>query len=261
MFDSFRRDNVGCASALHRFDAAGAGFTKMEMQWLQWNDLLGPKRMRGLGPKLPDLNERNRELEALVQARALALELAIERLERERSTDWLTDISNRRNFEHMLAQEWNRAIRSGLPLGLVILDVDHFKRFNDKYGHLAGDGCLLALGHALARAARRAGDLVARYGGEEFVVLLPDTTVAHALRVASQIQLGVWSLSLPHTGTTAGIVTCSIGVACLTVTEQLTSNELVWRADAALYRAKRSGRNCTVLATESEMSGEGMKKR
>jgi diguanylate cyclase (GGDEF)-like protein len=205
---------------------------------------------------LSDLNERNRELEALVKARTHALEAAIDRLELESNTDWLTGISNRRNFERMLAQEWNRAIRTGLPLGLVILDVDHFKRFNDRYGHQAGDGCLLAIAHALTRTARRAGELVARYGGEEFVVLLPNTTVVHALRVASQIQLGVWSLSLPHADTAPGIVTCSLGVACLTVAEMLTSDDLVRRADLALYRAKRSGRNCVVLATESEAPGE-----
>lgn len=191
-----------------------------------------------------------------MKARTHALEVAIDRLELESNTDWLTGISNRRNFERMLAQEWNRAIRTGLPLGLIILDVDHFKRFNDRYGHQAGDGCLMALAHSLTRTARRAGELVARYGGEEFVVLLPNTTVVHALRVASQIQLGVWSLSLPHAGTAPGIVTCSLGVACLTVAELLTSDDLVRRADLALYRAKRSGRNCVVLATESEASGE-----
>jgi diguanylate cyclase (GGDEF)-like protein len=205
---------------------------------------------------LSDLNERNRELEALVKLRTHALELANERLELESNTDWLTGISNRRNFERMLAQEWNRAIRTGLPLGLIILDVDHFKRFNDRYGHQAGDGCLLALASALTRAARRAGELVARYGGEEFVVLLPNTAVSHALRVASQIQLRVWSLSLPHADTAPGIVTFSLGVACLNATEQLTGDELVRRADLALYRAKRSGRNCVLLATESEISGE-----
>jgi diguanylate cyclase (GGDEF)-like protein len=205
---------------------------------------------------LSDLNERNRELEALVKVRTHALEVAIDRLELESNTDWLTGISNRRNFERMLVQEWNRAIRTGLPLGLIILDVDHFKRFNDRYGHQAGDGCLLALAHALTRTARRAGELVARYGGEEFVVLLPNTTVLHALRVASQIQLGVWSLSIQHADTAPGIVTCSLGIACLNAAEPQTSDELVWRADVALYRAKRSGRNCAALATESETLDE-----
>jgi diguanylate cyclase (GGDEF)-like protein len=202
------------------------------------------------------MNERNRELEALVIARTYALKVANERLELESNTDWLTGLANRRNFERMLAQEWNRAIRTGLHLGLIILDVDYFKRFNDRYGHQAGDGCLLALARALARTARRAGELVARYGGEEFVVLLPNTTVAHSLRVASQIQLGVWSMSMPHADTAPGIVTCSLGVACLTASKQLTSDELVRRADRALYRAKRSGRNCAVLATEPDASDE-----
>lgn len=217
---------------------------------------MGPGQTHRPDRKLSRLKERNRELEALVKARTHALEVAINRLEQESNTDWLTGISNRRNFERIFAQEWNRAIRTGLPLGLVMLDVDHFKRFNDRYGHQAGDCCLRALAHALTRTARRAGELVARFGGEEFVVLLPNTTVDHALRVASQIQLAVWSLSLPHADTATGIVTCSLGVACLTVAEQLTSDKLVWRADLALYRAKRSGRNCVVLATESEISGQ-----
>jgi diguanylate cyclase (GGDEF)-like protein len=205
---------------------------------------------------LSDLNERNRELEALVKARTHALEVAIDRLELESNTDWLTGISNRRNFERLLAQEWNRAIRTGLPLGLIILDVDHFKRFNDRYGHQAGDDCLRALARALTRTARRAGELVARYGGEEFVLLLPNTTEHHALRVARQIQLGVWSLSIQHADTAPGIVTCCLGVACLNPSEPQTSDELVGRADVALYRAKRTGRNCVVLATESETLDE-----
>jgi len=202
------------------------------------------------------MNERNRELEALVIARTYALKVANERLELESNTDWLTNLANRRSFERMLAQEWNRAIRTGLPIGLIILDVDYFKRFNDRYGHQAGDGCLLALARALTRTARRAGELVARYGGEEFVLLLPNTTVTRALRVASQIQLGVWSLSMPHSDTAPGIVTCSLGVACVTASKQLTSDELLRRADLALYRAKRSGRNCALMATEPDTSGE-----
>jgi len=201
---------------------------------------------------LSDLNERNRELEALVKARTHALEAAIERLELESNTDWLTGTSNRRNFERLLAQEWNRAVRTGLPLGLILLDVDHFKRFNDRHGHQAGDDCLRALARALTRSARRAGELVARYGGEEFAVLLPNTTVRHAMRVACQIQLGVWSLSIQHPDTGPGIVTFSLGVACMNPAEGFTSDDLVRRADMALYRAKRSGRNCARSATESE---------
>ena len=202
------------------------------------------------------LEERNRELEALVEERTRALEEVNGKLELQSNTDWLTGISNRRNFDSMLEQEWCRAARTGLPLGLVIIDVDHFKHFNDIYGHQAGDRCLQALTRALTQSVRRAGELVARYGGEEFVVLLPNTTALQALEVASHIQQEVRSLAMPHIGTAPGIVTLSLGVACLAVSQELSSEDLVRQADVALYRAKRAGRNCVTLAAESETEME-----
>jgi len=134
--------------------------------------------------------------------------------------------------------------------------VVHSKHFNDIYGHQAGDSCLQALTRALTWTARRAGDLVARYGGEEFVVLLPNSNVPQCLEVSRRIQQEVWSLKLPHAETSPGIVTFSLGVACLAVSKRLVRDNLVQRADVALYRAKRSGRNCAMLATESETSDE-----
>jgi len=225
------------------------------MQWLQGRNPWARANIKAES-RLADLNERNCELEALVKARTDALERAVDRLKLESNTDWLTGVSNRRNFERMLTQEWNRAIRTGLPLGLILLDVDHFKRFNDRYGHQAGDDSLRALARALTRTARRAGELVARYGGEEFVVLLPNATVRDALRVACQIQHGVWSLSIQNPDTAPGIVTVSLGVACVTVSNDINSDDLLRRADVVLYRAKRSGRNCAVLASESEALDE-----
>jgi diguanylate cyclase (GGDEF)-like protein len=192
---------------------------------------------------LKGLQERNRELETLVEQRTRALADANHRLEIMSHTDGLTGIANRRSFDRALAHEWNREQRAGKPLALLMLDVDLFKQFNDHYGHLAGDDCLKALAQAMAPAARRAGDLVARYGGEEFVVLLPDTSAHDALEVGRLIQRAIWSLSLPHTETPAGIVTVSIGVASLVPSSQQTPEELVRRADAALYLAKQSGRN------------------
>jgi diguanylate cyclase (GGDEF)-like protein len=202
------------------------------------------------------LEERNRELEALVDERTRKLEEVNEELEVQSNTDWLTGISNRRSFDCVLSKEWNRAARSGLTLGLVILDVDLFKHFNDIYGHLAGDNCLRELARALTRTVRRAGELVARFGGEEFVVLLPNTSVPNALEAARQIQQEVSSLALPHTDTPTGIVTFNLGVACVTASSQINSDDLLRQADVALYRAKRSGRNCVVLATESEILDE-----
>ena len=199
---------------------------------------------------LEGLHERNRELETLVEERTRALEQANSKLEALSYTDALTGIANRRNFDRMLAQEWNRGQRGGTPLALVLLDVDHFKHFNDHYGHLAGDACLRAVAGALVQAGRRAGDLPARYGGEEFVVLLPDTGLDDALETARYIQNAIRSLALPHAETFPGIVTASLGVASLVPSKQHIPEDLVRQADSALYCAKQSGRNCLQLATD-----------
>ena len=121
------------------------------------------------------LLERNDYLESLVEQRTRALEEANFQLELLSNTDGLTGIANRRSFDMALDEEWNRARRADIPLALIILDVDHFKHFNDHYGHLAGDDCLRSLTQALLKEVRRSGELVARYGGEEFVVLMPDS--------------------------------------------------------------------------------------
>ncbi|WP_316977409.1 diguanylate cyclase [Shumkonia mesophila] len=195
------------------------------------------------------LHERNRELEAIVEERTAALEDAKTRLEALSNTDGLTGIANRRAFDGMLAQEWKRGQRAGTPLALIMLDVDHFKKFNDRYGHPAGDRCLQALAGALAQAGRRAGELAVRYGGEEFVMLLPNTGGHDALETAHHIQQGVWALALPHADAPTGIVTVSLGVASLVPSAQLNPEDLVQQADSALYSAKLSGRNCVRSAT------------
>jgi diguanylate cyclase (GGDEF)-like protein len=196
------------------------------------------------------LQQRNHELEELVKERTRALEEANNKLELLSNTDGLTGIANRRSFDHRLAQEWNRTKRAGTISTLIMLDVDNFKHYNDHYGHPAGDDCLRALAQALALVVRRAGDLVARYGGEEFVVLLPDANGRDALETARHIQNAVWSLALPHAGTSPGIVTFSLGVASLVPSGQHSPEDLVGRADAALYRAKQAGRNCVQSAPD-----------
>jgi diguanylate cyclase (GGDEF)-like protein len=195
------------------------------------------------------LQKRNTELEKLVDERTHALENANRKLELLSNTDGLTGVANRRSFDHMLTEEWNRARRAGTSLAVVMLDVDNFKHFNDHFGHLAGDDCLRALAQALVKAGRRAGELVARYGGEEFVVLLPGMDMADALDAAQHMQREVWSLALPHAETAPGIVTFSLGVASLVPSEQHCPEDLVRQADAALYRAKEAGRNCLQSAT------------
>ena len=197
---------------------------------------------------LKGLQTRNSQLEALVEERTRALEEANFKLELLSNTDGLTGIANRRSFDLVLEQEWNRAQRSDIPLALIMLDVDHFKRFNDHYGHLAGDDCLRALTQVLLKEVRRSGEVVARYGGEEFVVLMPDTDVHAALEAAQRIQQAVWLLAMPHAGIPRGMVTFSLGVASLSPSPQYVSDDLVRQADLALYRAKESGRDRIELA-------------
>lgn len=189
------------------------------------------------------LHERNRRLEALVEERTQALKVANDQLDALSNTDALTGIANRRSFDRMLAQEWVRGERRGMPLALIMLDVDLFKHYNDHYGHLAGDLCLQTLAQALVRAGRRAGELAARYGGEEFAVLLPETSAHEALEAARRIRHEVGALALPHALTSPGNVTVSLGVASLVPSRHVVAEELVRRADAALYRAKMAGRD------------------
>ena len=198
---------------------------------------------------LKGLQERNIHLEALVEERTRELEEVNNKLEFLSNTDGLTGVANRRNFDHILTQEWNRALRSGSPLALVMLDVDNFKHYNDCYGHLAGDDCLRAIAQTLVKSGRRAGEMVARYGGEEFVVLIPGASVHDALEGAQHMQHEVWSLALPHEEISPGIVTVSLGVASLVPSKQHIAEDLIRQADSALYRAKESGRNRIQLST------------
>jgi diguanylate cyclase (GGDEF)-like protein len=193
---------------------------------------------------LKNLCQKNLELEALAEERTRALEEANAKLKLLSNTDGLTGIANRRNFDQALAVEWNRAQRSGTPLSLIMLDVDHFKHYNDQYGHLAGDDCLCAIASALSLGGQRASDMTGRFGGEEFVVLLPNTDQGGALEIARRIRQEVMNLGIPHADTVADVVTVSLGVASLTPTQRNNPEMLLREADAALYRAKQSGRNC-----------------
>ena len=198
---------------------------------------------------IEELRQRNRELEALVAERTQALAQVNHRLELLSNTDGLTGIANRRHFDDALAREWARAQRAAAPLALILLDVDVFKHFNDHYGHLAGDACLRTLATTLAQVgARREGELAARFGGEEFVVLLPGADLAAAAEVARHVQEAIHQLALPHEGAPHGIVTVSFGVASLQPQRDQLPEELVRRADRAMYRAKQGGRNRIELA-------------
>ncbi|MDB4882144.1 MAG: Diguanylate cyclase protein [Gemmatimonadetes bacterium] len=191
----------------------------------------------------------------------LRMKRMADELRRIATTDLLTGVSNRRGFDESLHREWRRARRCDEPLALLLIDVDHFKLFNDHYGHPAGDACLRSIAQALVTAGQRPGDVVARYGGEEFAILLPQTQRGGAAHIAHEILGAMESLALPHEASpTARHCTVSIGVACFddesacwvpfspttrytrdqSVTP--TANDLVHAADKALYSAKHAGR-------------------
>ena len=158
--------------------------------------------------------------------------------------DGLTGIANRRRFDEALLREWRRCARSHLPLSLVMLDVDHFKAYNDHYGHQAGDECLRAVAALLDEQMKRPGDLAARYGGEEFICLLPETDVDGATRVAERLRQAVAGHRLPHAlSPVGGHVTISLGVSSAMPLGEAPPDGLTQLADRLLYEAKRSGRN------------------
>lgn len=183
--------------------------------------------------------ERNRMLEALVTERTRALAEAHQRFEVLRNTDELTGIPNRRHFDHLLAQAWERCRGLQTPLALLLLELDQFQQFNDQYGLLAGDACLQAMAQTLGQVGiRREGDRVARFGGELFAVLLPDSSEADALALAERLHQALKALALPHEGTPTGMVTAHISVASLVPQPGQDSQTLVRRADAALRNEK-----------------------
>lgn len=177
------------------------------------------------------------------QAEAL-LEQAVAELARQATLDGLTGLANRRRFDEVLSQEWRRARRDTLAIALLVIDADHFKSFNDQYGHHAGDRFIRQVADAARDNIRRPGDLVARYGGEEFVAILPNTDLFGAIEVAEAVRQAVLDLRLPHDGNPLGHASISIGVACaLPQPGDEDPMALFTFADDALYAAKRAGRN------------------
>ncbi len=179
-------------------------------------------------------------------------------LKRISQVDGLTGIANRRYFDEYLNKEWRRALRSAQMLALIMMDVDHFKAYNDGYGHQAGDDCLRKMARALSAEVRRPADLLARYGGEEVVAVLPDTSLAGALLIAENIRLAVEAIAIPHAKSpTAPHVTLSLGVAAVVPTPATLPKLLIEAADKALYQAKAEGRNriCAGALPASTVSG------
>ena len=165
-------------------------------------------------------------------------------LQRAAMVDPLTKIANRRHFDAFLEKEWQRALRSSQPLSLIVLDVDHFKGYNDSLGHAAGDSCLQQVAMALQSHALRATDLAARYGGEEFVLLFGETGHEAASALAETIRAHVESLNIPNPrSATSRWVTASLGVATIVPTQLDDIKDFFVRADRAMYAVKDAGRN------------------
>ncbi|TBW54400.1 diguanylate cyclase [Marinobacter halodurans] len=165
--------------------------------------------------------------------------------------DGLTGIANRRQLELTLELEWARCLRNGCPLSVIMIDVDHFKAYNDHLGHGQGDECLRAVAKALHGATRRAGDLLARYGGEEFVVVLPSSSTEDALQTAEALRRCVLRQRLSHPNSPVShLVTISLGIASAVPSKTRIASHMMEVADAALYQAKKAGRNCVRRAGE-----------
>ena len=175
-----------------------------------------------------------------------ALQQANQKLERIARLDGLTEVANRRYFDEFLDQEWERLTREKQFLSLIMFDVDHFKLYNDFYGHQAGDECLIKITHAAQQVLKRPADLLARYGGEEFAVILPNTDETGASNIAAQIQLAIQALGIPHVKSQEQIVTLSLGIATQIPSIDKTSEAVISEADQALYQAKKQGRNCWI---------------
>lgn len=172
------------------------------------------------------------------------LEKSNKELQRLSSMDGLTKIPNRRTFDEMLEKEWRNAQRSHRQLSLLMLDIDHFKKYNDGYGHQGGDDCLKKVAQTLHASTDRPMDLVCRYGGEEFGVILPDTPVEGAMKVAEKMLENIAKLKLKHEfSDTSDIVSVSLGVASCYPEEGVLPASLISMADEALYGAKENGRN------------------
>jgi len=193
---------------------------------------------------IANLESRNRALALLVDERTRELERANRRLERLSNTDGLTGVANRRHFDHELERAWIDQSHLPRPLALLMIDVDWFKAYNDRYGHLAGDTCLQTIARCIAQVARREGESVARYGGEEFIVILlncPDMRTAHEFAEQLRHKLQALRVKVRSTDKVLNTITASFGIAMAQAGD--TPETLLQRADDALYQAKRNGRN------------------
>jgi len=199
-----------------------------------------------------DLRQLNSKLEIKVKSRTLELEEANFRLKELSEIDPLTKIANRRMYDQHLSKEVSNAKRTKTILSLLMIDIDHFKKYNDNYGHGAGDTVLKQVAKIIQSTLPRSTDLAARFGGEEFVVILPSTNAKGAVDVAERIRDNIQSVSIEHSfSDTSNILTVSIGVATLNKNE-ITKDKILRQADSALYTSKNNGRNRITLFQDND---------
>ncbi len=174
------------------------------------------------------------------------MRIANQHLEELASLDGLSGLANRRGFDREIEREWRHAVESRQPLALMMIDIDHFKLFNDRYGHVAGDTCLRAVGETLSLVTLDSAVMVARYGGEEFALLLPGLDIGRTAALAEEARRAVEDLAINHSESSLGYITVSIGVEARIPEKFETPADLIEAADGALYDAKRRGRNNVV---------------
>lgn len=270
------REHSFCAHAVDQQSPLVVSDTHLDSRFRQNPLVTGEPCIRsyaGIPVKAPNgvvvgamcvIDQRPRQFSELQLAALDDIRLLIEETLLLRSTsltDPLTGLYNRRHLEHVMSREWRRAYRHLLPLSVLLIDIDHFKRYNDAYGHLAGDDCLKQVARLVSAQAKRAADLAARFGGEEFLLLLPETPPEGAREIADHLLERVRADAIPHAGTPTGALTLSIGGAVAESFDDLNRGErhLLGAADRALYATKRGNRDgaCVVRMSESPEIVEG----
>ncbi len=226
-----------------RFSELAENFGMMMMK-VEARELRLEQMIEELKSAKAKIEDYAHHLEDMVAERTKELNLANKELEKLANLDGLTRIANRGYFDRFISNEWAKCAECNEPFAIIMSDVDCFKKFNDTYGHQMGDECLKSVAKVFERVASRPRDLAARYGGEEFVVVLPNTEGSAAVDIAENIRAGVEKIGLPHKENPASdFVTISLGVATRCPSSNDTIEDVIKRADEALYRAKESGRN------------------